>query len=403
MAGLSDIKNHRDIFFRHVAQTSPHPLALEIKKAQGIYLYDQEGRRYMDLISGIAVSNIGHRHPKVIKAIKKQLDKYLHVMAYGEFIQETQSRLAEKLVSLLPENLNNIFFVNSGTEANEGAIKLAKRLTGRFEIVSFFNSYHGSTLGSLSISGNEKKKYSFRPLIPGITFLNFNDTDELNKITDKVAAVLIEPIQGDAGVRIPSREYMNHLRKKCDETGALLIFDEVQTGFGRTGKLFAFEHFNVIPDIITMAKAMGGGLPIGALAASRDNMLAFTHDPKLGHITTFGGNPVSCAAALANLDVLTEGKLIANAESKGQLFEKQLKHTAIREIRRIGLMMAIEFQSEEIVYQIVRRCLDKGVITFWFLSTANSFRLAPPLTITRGEIKKACKLILNAIDDLGYS
>jgi acetylornithine/succinyldiaminopimelate/putrescine aminotransferase len=297
----------------------------------------------------------------------------------------------------LPYPLDNVFFVNSGTEANEGAIKLARRITGRTGIISFQNSYHGSTLGSLSISGNENKKYRYRPLIPGITFLNFNDPSELDKITQQTAAVIIEPIQGDAGVRIPSRDFMHLLRKRCDEKGAILIFDEVQTGFGRTGKLFAFEHFGVIPDILTMAKAMGGGFPMGALVASRDKMLEFSHDPILGHITTFGGHPVHCAAALANLEVLIEEKIIDQVEEKGQQFEDLLKHEAISDFRRMGLMMAVEFESEEIVRKIVQKCLDKRIITFWFLSSPKSFRLAPPLIITGREIKKACRLILKAI------
>ena len=400
MARGSNWEIYRNAFFQHIAQTSPFPIGLEIEKAKGIYLYDAAGKKYMDLISGIAVSNIGHRHPKVIKAIKKQLDKYLHVMAYGEFIQQPQVLLANKLTSLLPSPLNNVYFVNSGTEANEGAIKLAKRITGRTEIIAFRNSYHGSTLGSLSISGNEMKKFRYRPLIPGITFLRFNDLEDLNKITDQVAAVFIEPVQGDAGVRIPGRNFMKELRRKCDETGALLIFDEVQTGFGRTGKLFAFEHFDVTPDILTMAKAMGGGMPIGAFVTSREKMLAFSHDPILGHITTFGGHPVNCAAALANLEVLTEDHVIDEVEMKGLLFEKLLKHEAIRDFRRIGLMMAVEFESAEMVQHIVKKCLEKRVITFWFLSAANSFRLAPPLTISLREIKKACRLIRNAIRDV---
>jgi acetylornithine/N-succinyldiaminopimelate aminotransferase len=387
----------RDSFYRHIAQTTPFPLALEVEKANGIYLYDASGKKYMDLISGIAVSNIGHRNKKVVRAIKKQLDKYLHVMAYGEFIQEPQVRLAEKLISLLPYPLDNVYFVNSGTEANEGAMKLARRITGRKEIIAYQNSYHGSTLGSLSISGNENKKYRYRPLIPGVTFLKFNDLADLSLITDEAAAVIIEPIQGDAGVRIPSRNFLHQLRKKCDETGTMLIFDEVQTGFGRTGKLFALEHFDVVPDILTMAKAMGGGMPMGAFVASRDKMLGFSHDPILGHITTFGGHPVHCAAALANLEVLIEEHVIDQVEEKGQLFENLLKHDAIRDFRRAGLMMAVEFESEEIVRRIVKRCLEKKVITFWFLSSANSFRLAPPLIITGKEIRKACRLIRKAI------
>ncbi len=390
-----------DLFYKKVAQTSPFPLGITVDRAEGIYIFDTIGKRYMDLISGIAVSNIGHRHPRVIKAVKDQLDKYLHVMAYGEFIQEPQSRLAEKLTSLLPAPLDNIYFVNSGTEANEGAIKLARRITGRKEIASFYNSYHGSTLGSLSVSGNEIKKYRYRPLIPGVTFLQFNNLDDLEKINPEMAAVIIEPVQGDAGVRIPSEEYLKTLRRRCDETGALLIFDEVQTGFGRTGKLFAFEHFGVVPDILTMAKGMGGGMPIGAFVSSREHMLTFSHDPILGHITTFGGHPVNCAAALANLEVLTEAghDLIEQVDQKGQWFENYLQHPSIKEIRRIGLMMAVEFESEEKVQQIVQGCLARGVITFWFLSTANSFRLAPPLIISEAEIKEASRIILKVINE----
>lgn len=396
----SNWKLLRESYFRHTAQTSPFPLGLEIEKAKGIYLFDSAGKKYMDLISGIAVSNIGHRHPMVIRAIKKQLDKYLHVMAYGEFVQSPQVELADKLTSFLPDSLDNVYFVNSGTEANEAAIKLAKRVTGRTEIISFRNSYHGSTLGSLSISGNETKKYRYRPLIPDISFLRFNELGELEKISNKTAAVIIEPVQGDAGVRIPSKSFMHALRKKCNEKGALLIFDEVQTGFGRTGKLFAFEHFGVTPDILTMAKAMGGGMPIGAMVSSREKMLTFSHDPILGHITTFGGHPVNCAAALANLQVLIDEHVIDEVEKKGILFEKLLKHEAIRDFRRIGMMMAVEFDSEDIVKKIVQKCLEKRVITFWFLSTTKSFRLAPPLTITQKEIKKACRLIRNAIHDV---
>lgn len=385
-------------FYNHLAQTTEHPIGLEVESADGIYIYDKDGMSYMDMISGISVNNIGHSHPHVIKAIHDQLKKHMHVMAYGEFIQDAQSQLVEKLAEILPGNLNCFYLVNSGTEANEGAIKLAKRYTGRPEIVSCYNSYHGNTLGSLSITGNEQKKYAFRPLIPGIRFIQFNKVSDLDKITNKTAAVIIEPIQGDAGIRIPSKNYMQALRHKCDETGALLILDEVQTGFGRTGKWFAFEHFDIQPDILTIAKAMGGGMPIGAFIAEKEIMDTLTHHPKLGHITTFGGHPVNCAAAKATIEVLQKEQIIPEVEEKGRLLESLLKHEAIHEIRRIGLMMAVEFENARMVEDIVKECLNEGIITFWFLSTANSFRLAPPLIITRDQIKEAAEKINKAID-----
>lgn len=385
-------------FYNHLAQTTEHPIGLEVESADGIYIYDKDGMSYMDMISGISVNNIGHSHPHVIKAIHDQLKKHMHVMAYGEFIQDAQSQLVEKLAEILPGNLNCFYLVNSGTEANEGAIKLAKRYTGRPEIVSCYNSYHGNTLGSLSITGNEQKKYAFRPLIPGIRFIQFNKVSDLDKITNKTAAVIIEPIQGDAGIRIPSKNYMQALRHKCDETGALLILDEVQTGFGRTGKWFAFEHFDIQPDILTIAKAMGGGMPIGAFIAEKEIMDTLTHHPKLGHITTFGGHPVNCAAAKATIEVLQKEQIIPEVEEKGRLLESLLMHEAIHEIRRIGLMMAVEFENARMVEDIVKECLNEGIITFWFLSTANSFRLAPPLIITRDQIKEAAEKINKAID-----
>ncbi|MDW8330155.1 MAG: aspartate aminotransferase family protein [Cyclobacteriaceae bacterium] len=387
------------VFFQHLAQTSPSPYLIEVERAQGIYLYSPDGKRYMDLISGIAVSNLGHGHPRIIEAIKNQADKHLHVMAYGEFIQDAPNRLAEKLVSMLPPSLNCCYFVNSGTEANEGALKLAKRFTGRTEIVSFHKSYHGSTHGSLSVSGNERKKYAFRPLLPDVRFIRFNETADLEQITERTACVIMETIQGDAGVRIPSTEFMHALRKRCDETGALLILDEIQCGMGRTGKLFAFEHFGIIPDILTIGKAFGGGLPIGAFVADKKIMETLTFDPPLGHITTFGGNPVCCASALAVLEVLEEEKVVAGVERKGKLFEELLQHSDIRELRRIGLMFAVDFDSAERVNRIVQRAKDKGVICYWFLSHPYSFRIAPPLIINDDEIREACKRILEAIQE----
>jgi acetylornithine/succinyldiaminopimelate/putrescine aminotransferase len=386
-------------FFNHLAQTSPSPFLLRIERAEGIYLYSHEGKRYTDLISGIAVSAVGHRHPMVIQAIKEQLDKHLHVMVYGEYIQSASNSLAEKLVSLLPPDLNCCYFVNSGTEANEGALKLAKRYTGRTEIISFNKSYHGSTHGSLSVSGNETKKLAFRPLLPEVRFIEFGNPDDINQITENTACVIMETVQGDAGVRIPTKKYMESIRKRCDDTGTILILDEIQCGMGRTGKLFAFEHFNVVPDILTIAKAFGGGLPIGAFIADRKMMSVFTHDPMLGHITTFGGNPVCCASALATLNVIQQEKLLDQVEEKGKLFEHYLQHRDIREIRRIGLMFAIDFDSAEKVTAIVNYAKDHGIICYWFLSHPYSFRIAPPLTITEEQIRESCEVILNAIDN----
>ncbi len=350
------------------------------------------------MISGIAVNNIGHRHPKVVKAIKDQVDKHLHVMVYGEYIQSSPNLLAAKLTSLLPVSLNCCYFVNSGTEANEGALKLAKRCTGRSEIISFKKSYHGSTHGSLSVSGNENKKNAFRPLLPDVRFIEFNNQRDLEHITDKTACVIMETIQGDAGVRIPAISFMKALRQRCTETGALLILDEIQCGMGRTGKLFAFEHFGILPDILTLAKAFGGGMPIGTFISSEERMKYLTFDPMLGHITTFGGNPVCCAAALAALEVIEEENLLLQSEAKGKLIESLLQHPKIKEIRRIGLMFAVDFDSEERVNRIVEYSREHGVICYWFLSHPNSFRIAPPLTISIEEINEACRVILQAID-----
>ena len=379
-------------------QTNQSPYLIDVDKAEGIYIWDKAGKRYMDMIAGVAVTNIGHRHPYVIEAIKTQLDKHLHVMVYGEYIQDSQLALARNLASILPATLNCSYVVNSGTEANEAALKLAKRFTGRSNIVSCKGSYHGNTHGSMSASWNEIKKAPFRPLLPGITFFELNNIASLDVITKETAGVILETIQGDAGVRKPTPEFMTALRKKCDETGALLIFDEVQVGIGRTGKMFAFEHYNIVPDILTLGKALGGGMPIGAFISSQKMMHELTHNPMLGHITTFGGHPVICAAANACLDVLKKENWIAEAESKGALLEKMLKTSAeVKEIRRAGLLFAIEMSSAERVQQIVERCLQKGLIGFWFLSCPDSFRLSPPLSITTEEINQAGAIILEAI------
>ena len=388
-----------EIFLNNIAQTTGSPYLIPIERAEGIYLYTPDGTRYTDLISGIGVSNVGHRHPTVVQAIKDQLDKHLHVMVFGEYIQSAPNLLAKKLTGLLPGRLNCVYFVNSGTEANEGALKLAKRYTGRSEIISCRKSYHGSTHGSLSVSGNEVKKQAFRPLLPDVRFIQFNQPEDLEQITTRTACVIMETIQGDAGVRIPSKEYMKALRKRCDLTGTLLILDEIQCGMGRTGTLFAFEQYGIAPDILTLAKAFGGGLPIGAFIADKEIMQCLSHDPMLGHITTFGGNPVCCASALATLQVIEDEKLLDAVEEKGRLIEKLLVHPDIREIRRIGLMFAIDFESAELVSRIVEAAKRGGIICYWFLSHPNSFRIAPPLTITHEQIKESCASILRAIDN----
>jgi len=390
----------RDLFFRHLAQTSDAPLALEIERAEGIYLYDKTGKSYVDLISGISVSSIGHRHPRVIKAIHDQLEHYLHLMVYGEYIQSPQVQLAQKLTSLLPDALQSCYFVNSGSEAVEGALKLAKRFTGRSGICSFKNAYHGSSHGSLSVMGNESFKQAFRPLLPDVHILGFNNEADLQRINNTTACVLIEPIQGEAGIIAASGQFLTSLRKRCDETGALLIFDEIQTGFGRTGKMFAFEHFDIVPDILTLAKAMGGGMPIGAFISSPVIMNSLSNSPALGHITTFGGHPVNCAAAIANLEVLLDEKLIESVAEKESLFLKLLgNHTLVKQIRSAGLLIALEMNDFETNKQVIDIAVEKGVITDWFLFNPQSMRIAPPLTITISEIEQACKVILASMDE----
>jgi acetylornithine/succinyldiaminopimelate/putrescine aminotransferase len=387
-------------FLTGLGQTNPYPYLIDIERAEGIFIYDKNGKAYFDLISGVAVNNIGHRHPKVVKAIHEQVDKYLHVMVYGEFIQDAQLNFSSKLRALLPESLNMVYPVNSGTEANEAAIKLARRVTGRTEIISCKGSYHGSTLGSMSISANETKKAAFRPLIPDVRFLRFNDEATLEMITNRTAGVIIETVQGDAGVRIPNQGFLSKLRDKCTETGALLIFDEIQCGMGRTGKLFAFEHFNVVPDVLTLGKALGGGMPIGAVVSSKERLLEFTHSPMLGHISTFAGHPVICAAAAACLDVLKSEVDLKEVERLGNLLETLISsHPEILEVRRIGMLFAFDMESFERVEKVVKRCLEKGVLTFWFLSHPYSFRLSPPLTITEDEIRLSAELILAAIEE----
>lgn len=388
----------RQLFLNNNAQTTHFPLLLEFERAEGVYLYDTQGKAHIDLISGIGVSNLGHSNARVIAAIKDQVDKYMHLMVYGEYVQTPQVRFAEKLVSILPENLNSVYFTNSGAEAVEGALKLAKRFTGCAEIISFHQSYHGSTHGALSVMGNEEFKQAYRPLLPGVNFISLNNYDDLQLITEKTACVILETIQGEAGVRVPDAAYMQALRNRCTETGTLLILDEIQAAFGRSGKLFAFEHFGIVPDILLLAKALGGGMPIGAFISSAEIMGSFKENPILGHITTFGGHPVCCAAGLAALDVLLDENLIGQVPAKEALLRKHLAHPAIKTIRGKGLMLAAEFESFELNKNIIDTCIENGVITDWFLHCSNSMRLAPPLIITDKQIIEACKIIVAAIE-----
>lgn len=390
----------RDFFLQHLGQTTPFPFLIEVDRSEGIYIYDKQGKAYMDMISGVAVNNIGHRHPKVVEALKNQIDKYLHVMVYGEFIQDAQQLLVKELLEVLPDSLDGVYVVNSGTEAIEAALKLAKRVTGKTELVSFRGSYHGSTHGSMSVSGNEVKKQAFRPLLPDIQFLQHNDLSALGHISTKTAGVILETIQGDAGVRRPSVTFMKALRQRCDEVGALLILDEIQCGMGRTGRFFAFEHFDIVPDILTLGKALGGGMPIGALVSSQAKLLEFTHAPMLGHITTFGGHPVICAAAAAAVQVMKTELDWEEIESKAARFEERFNHhPELIEIRRVGMMFAFDMSSAERVEKVVSRCMEKGLITFWFLSHPYSFRLSPPLNITDEELTKAADFILAAMEE----
>ena len=392
--------HNKKVFVNHLGQTTTHPLLLEIDHAEGIYLYDKSGKRYMDMISGIAVSSLGHGHPKIKEALKKQIEKHLHVMVYGEFIQDAQLELSKNLRALLPDELNGLYIVNSGTEANEAAIKLCKVFTGRSEIISFKGAYHGSTNGSLSISSNEKRKKPFRPLLSNIQFIELNQIDDLKLITKKTAGVFLETIQGDAGVQIPDRNFMTALRQRCSETGSLLILDEIQCGLGRTGQYFAFEHYGIVPDILTLGKALGGGLPIGALVAPQKILSTFSHNPELGHITTFGGHPLNATSAAVFCDILTKEIDLSEVERLGQILEQMLsKHPAIKASRRKGMLFAFDMESSAQVAKVVESCLKNGLILFWFLSHPNSFRISPPLNITENEIVEAGKIIYNAIEE----
>lgn len=389
--------SQRQLFLDHLAQTSPAPLGLEIVRAEGDFLFDAEEKKFVDLISGISVSNVGHRHPRVIKAIHEQLEKYMHLMVYGEYIQAPQVKLAEKIAQLLPSTLNSTYFTNSGAEAIEGALKLAKRITGRSELMSFEHAYHGSTHGALSIMGSEFFKTAFRPLLPGTSLLRYNHTEDLKKITSDVACVVVEPVQGEAGAIVPVNGFLEALRKRCDETGTILIFDEIQTGFGRTGKMFGFEHGGVIPDIIVFAKGLGGGLPIGAFVASREHMHLLSENPVLGHITTFGGNAVCCAAALATIETILDENLLDGIEAREKIILETFKHPAIKEVRGKGLLYAVVLEDGEKVKTVIQQCIAKGVITDWFVFCDHALRIAPPLNVNEQVLKEACQVIVDCL------
>lgn len=389
----------KESFIKLQGQTTPYPLAIEVACAEGMYITDKSGNTYLDLVAGVSACTIGHCHPRVVKSVQDQAQKYMHVMVYGEFIQDPQLELAKKLASLLPDTLNATYFVNSGVEAIEASMKLAKRYTGRSEIISFKNSYHGSTHGALSIMGTETYKQKYRPLLPDCRQIIYNDVDGLKEITEKTAAVIIEPIQGATGFVTPQKGFLNAVREKCNEVDALLIFDEIQTCFGRTGNLFGFETYNVIPDILCMAKGMGGGMPIGSFTTSTEKMHSLRENPMLGHITTFGGHPIVCAASLATLDELCETQLFREVDKKETLFRALLNHPKIKEIRGKGLMLAIELDDVELCQKVVHRGIEKGIITFFFLFSKTAVRLSPPLTISEDEIRNAAKVILDILDE----
>jgi acetylornithine/N-succinyldiaminopimelate aminotransferase len=392
----------RDIFFKHIAQTSPAPIGLEIVKAEGIYQYDVNGKKYTDLISGFSVANIGHSHPKVIEAVQQQAAKYMHLIVYGEFIESPQTDYARLLIQYLPPVLDCIYFTNSGTEATEGALKLAKRGTNRTNIIAFNKSYHGSTQGALSVMGDEYYRNAFRPLLPGIMHIDYNSDEVFELINENTACVILETIQAESGITVPSKEWMKQLRNKCTEQGALLILDEIQAGFGRTGTLWAFEQVDVVPDILLLGKALGGGMPLGAFIANKSLMQQLSFNPALGHITTFGGHPVSCAAGKAALEVLLQGNYISAVKDKEAFLITQLQHQAIRKINHFGLWASLQFQSAETAQNIIHNCVSKGIITDWFLFAPDRLRIAPPLIIGHDEIADACNIILTAINEENF-
>ncbi|HCL84002.1 MAG TPA: aspartate aminotransferase family protein [Chitinophagaceae bacterium] len=385
--------NQRELFVKHLGQTSPAPLAIESVRAEGLHLYDVSGKKYLDAIGGISVCNTGHRHPAVVRAIRDQADRYLHLLVYGELIQSPQVAYAHVLAQHLPPVLQSVFFTNSGTEATEGAMKLAKRVTGRTEIAGFENSYHGSTQGALSVMGDEYWRNAFRPLLPGILHLRYNQMEDLERITEKTACVIAETVQAENGVIKPGPEWIRALRKQCDDTGALLVLDEIQAGFGRTGTLWGFEQYGIVPDIVLLGKALGGGLPLGAFIASKTLMDAFTNQPVLGHISTFGGHPLSCAAGLAAMEVLLNENLVAQVPEKEKWFRERLVHPTIKSVRSAGLLIAVEFENFETSKRIMDACIRDGLLTDWFLFASHCLRIAPPLTISFSEIEEICGII----------
>lgn len=394
----------RKQFLEHVGQTSPSPMMIEVARAEGSFFYTPEGKRYFDLVAGVSVSNVGHANPDVVKAVQQQAADYMHVMVYGEMVERPQVEYAQRLAELLPGNIDCLYFVNSGAEAVEVALKLAKRYTGRTELISMRRAYHGSTHGAMSMMGTpegEEWKAEFRPLLPDVRAINFNSFEDLNRITSRTAGVLCEVVQGEAGVRLPNPEWLKALRARCSEVGALLIFDEIQTGMGRTGEMFAATKYNIVPDVVCLAKAFGGGMPLGGVAANRQILNSFTHNPCLGHITTFGGHPVCCAAGLAALNYLINNNIVESVESKGALFEQRLsKHPRILEIRRSGLLLALELGKPEYLYRLMEIFKEVGIMSDWFLYCDTAFRISPPLTISETEIEECCHLIWQALDRL---
>lgn len=392
--------NNRQLFLQHIAQTSPAPIGIEMVKASGIHLWDASGKKYIDLISGFSVCNIGHSHPKVVKAVQDQAAEYMHLIVYGEFIESPQTQYAKLLTSLLPQNLDCVYFTNSGAEAAEGAMKLAKRVTGRSKIIAFQQGYHGSTQGALSVMGDEYWRNAFRPLLPDIYHAAYNDWAVLDEIDSQTACIMLETVQAESGITAPSAEWLQAIRKKCDEHCVLLVMDEIQAGFGRTGTLWAFEQMGMVPDVLLLGKALGGGMPMGAFIASRSLMSTLTHDPVLGHITTFGGHPVSCAAGKAALEVLLDGKYISEVKRKAQLLSDALSHPAIVIKQHFGLWMSVQFSSDELNRSVIHQCIQNGLITDWFLFAPDRMRIAPPLIITEEEINQMAAIVLNSINQV---
>ncbi len=395
--------NNRQLFLKHIAQTSPAPINLEMVRAEGIFLYDADGKEYLDMISGFSVANIGHSHPKVVDAVKQQADQYMHLIVYGEYIQQPQVAYAKLLVDSLPQSLNCVYFTNSGTEATEGALKLAKRVTGRSKIICFNKSYHGSTHGALSVMGDEYFRNAYRPLLPDVYHYDYNSFEVIDAIDDTVACVILETVQAEAGIVKPQQDWITAIRKKCDEHCVLLILDEIQAGFGRTGSLWAFEQYSIIPDILLLGKALGGGMPLGAFIADKRLMQTLTYNPVLGHITTFGGHPVSCSAGKAALEVLLEGNFIDAVRTNETILKNHIHHSSIIATRSAGLWMAIEFDSFDTNHAVIKKCIANGLISDWFLFNDRCMRIAPPLTITSEQLIELCRVIVESINESAKS